>query len=51
MMGNFLNQWQTYAFGAAVFAALTTIFGKIGVAKSVSVPYAKIGYTGCGQRV
>jgi uncharacterized membrane protein len=41
-MGNFLNQWQTYAFGAAVFAALTTIFGKI----DVSMPYAKIGYAG-----
>jgi transporter family protein len=27
-----MNSWQLFAFGSAVFAALTAIFGKIGVA-------------------
>jgi len=32
-MSNFFNSWQFYAFASAVFAALTAIFGKIGVSK------------------
>lgn len=28
---NTLNSWQLYAFGSAAFAALTAIFGKLGV--------------------
>lgn len=28
---NVLNKWQTYALGSAFFAALTAIFGKLGV--------------------
>ena len=32
-MKNFFSSWQFYAFGSAFFAALTAIFGKIGVAK------------------
>lgn len=28
---NFLSSWQTFALGSAIFAALTAIFGKIGV--------------------
>ncbi len=29
---NYLQSWQTYAIGSAVFASLTALFGKLGVA-------------------
>ena len=32
-MSGFYGSWLFYALGAAVFAALTTILGKIGVEK------------------
>ena len=28
-----MNSWQSYALGSAFFAALTAIFGKLGVAE------------------
>ncbi len=30
-MTNFWNSWQAFALGSAMFAALTAVFGKIGV--------------------
>jgi transporter family protein len=33
VMKNMLSSWQAFAFGSAFFAALTAIFGKIGVSR------------------
>ena len=33
LMKNIFSSWQAYALGSAFFAALTAIFGKLGVAK------------------
>lgn len=30
---NYLQSWQTYALGSALFASLTALFGKLGVAE------------------